>query len=148
MFIYIYIYIYVYEVQLGFVQNQISWSLSLFSLYPNLTFSPKTFLPSSFRPNPNIFHLVSALNFFIFPFLMHFMHLNLGFQVFWERFGVFVFLTKFLGWMLLIWFHMLMHCILCHYNHVFMHSRLCAWLYNVSAIGWIGFHTWCNFFNT
>ena len=48
-------------------------------------------------------------------------------------------LIKFLGWVLLIWSHMLMYCILCHYNYVFMYSRLCAWLNSVSTIVWIGF---------
>ena len=67
------------------------------------------------------------------------MHLDLGFLKFLGNLEFFVFLLKILGWALLICFQMLMHCILKHYNHVFMHSRFCACLKLMSVVVWIGF---------
>ena len=54
-------YIY-FEVRPGFVQNQISLSLSLFSLDLKTFFSQKFFFPLHFRLNPSSISLVSALN--------------------------------------------------------------------------------------
>ena len=108
-----YIYIYIYMRSDPILLHFKYFDLSLFSLDPNFFFSPKSFLPSRFWPNPSFFHFVSALNLFFFSIFMHFMHLDLGFQVFGKNLGGFVLLSKILGWVLLIWSHMLMHCILC-----------------------------------
>ena len=74
--------------------------LSHLSLDPNPFFSLKSFLFLHLRPTPSLNLLVSLSNpsFFIFSFIHAF--IDLGFS-FWENFGVFVYLSKFLGWVLL-----------------------------------------------
>ena len=86
--------------------------LSHLSLDPNPFFSLKSFLFLHLRPTPSLNLLVSLSNpsFFIFSFIHAF--IDLGFS-FWENFGVFVYLSKFLGWVLLKWSHMFMYFILC-----------------------------------
>ena len=86
----------------------LSLSLFLFPLDPNHFLSPKTFPYSRFWPNPSLNPLISVLNLFPFSF---FMHLTWGFK-FLGIFWVFELFVNFLGWVLIICSHMLMHCIL------------------------------------
>ena len=110
--LYIYIYIYICLRSNPVLLKLKYLDLSLLFLNPNHFFSLKTFSHSRFQPNPSLNPLVSVLNLFHLSFFMHFMHLDLGFQVFGKNLGGFVLLSKILGWVLLIWSHMLMHCIL------------------------------------
>ena len=72
-----------------------AWSY-IFSLNPNLFFSPKSLFPSRIQPLPSLNPLVSVLNLFFFSFFLHFMHLNLGFQVFGKFLGFLSFCEIFL----------------------------------------------------
>ena len=63
----------------------ISLSLSFFD--PRPFFSLKSFFPFHFRPNPSLLHLVSALDLSFFSFFMYFMHVDLGFKVFFSGGG-------------------------------------------------------------
>ena len=59
-------------------------------------------------------------------FIMHFIHLDLGFLGFWKFLGFFkideVF-VKFLGWLMFKRSYMLMHCITFVFSQCFMHVR-------------------------
>ena len=74
--------------------NQISFLTSLsqqkiFSLAPNNSHSLKTFYPCVLRPRSSFKHLVSVL---IFSFFIHSCILDLGFRVFQNFWGFWVFL--------------------------------------------------------
>ena len=141
------IFLCIYEVWSDSFQTQVSRYLSLLSQSKPLLFTkiPLPFKTSTLSEHPFLGKCSKSHLFFFIHAFHAFCDLIFSFG---ENFMVFEFLWKSLGWILLIWSYMHMHCILCLYNHVFMHSRLCAWLYNVSAVVWIGFCPWCNFFCT
>ena len=70
---------------------------SLFSFHPILILSPKTFISSSFRHFSSSNLLVSGLNPFFSSSFTHFIHFWPRHLNFFGKFGVFVFLLKFLG---------------------------------------------------
>ena len=83
--------------------------ISLFSLDPNHHFSLTSFFPSYFQPLLSFNPPVSGLNLFFFSFLIHFMHLNLGFQAFGKIFGFLNFLWNL--WVRCCWFVLTCLCI-------------------------------------
>ena len=103
---------------------------TLFSL-PNTPHSTSSPCPLDFWPKPCVLHLVWS---FFSLFIMHFIHLDLGFWGFWNFLGsykideVFV---KFLGWVMFKLSYFLMHCITFVFSPCFMHLDVCFICWNL-----------------
>ena len=111
-----------------YLQGKIRFHFSLdrfsFSLLPNTFPSLQTSYPLGFRPRLCFSSLVSVFN----PsfFMLH--AFRPRFWVFFEFLGflkIVEIFMKVLGWVLFIWWYMIMHCIPLAYSQCFMHLDVC-----------------------
>ena len=131
-------YINTIEVRPDFEPLQIFGSLSLSSFDPRPFFSLKSFFPFHFRLHPSLLHLVSALDLSFFSFFMYFMHVDLGFKVFFFGGGggtwCFCVFVKNFG---MGFGNLILHAYALHYMFIitmFHAFRIMWWLYLVSVV--------------
>ena len=113
-------------------------SLSLSTFDPRPFFSLKSFFPFHFRLHPSLLHLVSALDLSFFSFFMYFMHVDLGFKVFFFGGGggtwCFCVFVKIFG---MGFGNLILHAYALHYMFIitmFHAFRIMWWLYLVSVV--------------